>query len=501
MALTTEESAALAAGFVMPEDTDVVSGGDDAIRRNAVTALMHARKPTRGHVVAGDTMDTLEPGGWEVTNVLRARELGLPSERPGTLTIYGISVARSATFVSIEDTGKPSRTFSTGKINGVWAPWTELATVGPGGSASSGEALATPTTASRSILRDGITARKGGRIGTAGRGAVALRFDDAPAEFRNKVLPLLAARGLPFTRVMPSETIHADTIPSEEWAPLADACITYGGEVWNHGRTHDDATGHALAAEILGARDTLRALLPGLPIDCYAHPGGSAIKYDGHAPAYTPENWDTEAGQLIWASHGLASGYLQNSYYWPLDGQPRDGQISYSVDAYTADRAKQLVDRARDWRKGVVLMWHSNNLDGSGQMTTADFIATLDYIAAERDAGRLVVLTVSGLACADAGSDYRDDLLTVHEGATLAESFLYPQFRRNISGSTRELTATVTGTPGQTVTSRVGTSTRTHTIPAGGTLALRHPATIPTTATTLAVSIDAPTTDAHLWAV
>src|SRR5699024_8491979 len=104
------------------------------------------------------------------------------------------------------------------------------------------------------------------------------------------------------------------------------------------------------------------------------------------------------------------------SYYRPLDGILRDGQIHYSVDAYTLTRAKELVDRARDWRVGVVMMWHGHNLDTEGNMSTADLEAFLDYLAAERDAGNVLVLTKSGLGVADARSDQRDNALIASAG-------------------------------------------------------------------------------------
>jgi hypothetical protein len=152
------------------------------------------------------------------------------------------------------------------------------------------------------------------------------------------------------------------------------------------------------------------------------------------------------------------------------------------------------------------MMWHSNNIGASGKQSLADFTATLDYIVAQRDAGNIVVLTKSGLGVADLGSNQRDDILATHTGNPFSETITFPQYRQNIPGSTRELTATVTGTAGATVTSAVGTSTRTHTIPAGGTLNLRHPVTIPTDVTFasnsgLVVSINANTTNAHLYAV
>lgn len=344
------------------------------------------------------------------------------------------------------------------------------------------------------LIRQGIQARKGGRIGTAGRGVIALRFDDAPAEFVAKVLPLLEARGLPFTRVTTSESVNGVDLPAGTFDTMQEYSIRAGGEVWNHGRTHGEASGAELTPEISGALDTLRAAMPRLPIDCFAPPGGS-ISWGGYMPSNSVENYTTTiAGQMIMRLHGLVTGYYLDSYYWPIDGIMRDGQNHYSCDTYTVARATELIDRARDWKVGVVMMWHGHNLDTSGNMSTADLETVLDYLAAERDAGNVLALTVSGMAVADKSTDFRNDILSTHSGSDWSESLTYPQFRREIVGSTRELSATVTGTAGTTVTSKVGESTRTHTIPAGGSLDLRHPATIPTDSTSLVVSITGGTT-------
>lgn len=435
-------------------------------------------------------LGTLPSGLYQATNIVVARALGLPRERPGDILIAVVSASRNLIYKSLEEAGSPPLTFVTSFVSGVWAPWDQLNKVDAG-------------PVRREVLRQKLTARKGGKIGTNGKGVVALRFDDGPAEFVSKVLPLLVARGLPFTRVSTSESISGVPIDPAVFPAMQTYCIQNGGELWNHGKDHLNATGEtAIHANLIGALETLRTVMPRIPIDCFAPPGGSGMSYDGHMPSAAVTNWaDTYAGRLIMAHHALASGYFTDSYYKPIDGTLRDGQIHYSVDAYTLANAKVLVDRARDWKVGVVLMWHPDNLDGAGKMTAADLALLLDYIAAQRDADNVVVLTKSGLGVADLSSSHRDDILTAATGSPYSATVLYPQFRQNIPGSTRELVATVTGAAAATVTSVIGESTKTHTIPAGGTLKLRHCATIPLDATALTVSIDANTTAAKLLAV
>lgn len=355
------------------------------------------------------------------------------------------------------------------------------------------------------LLREKLRARKGGTIGAAGRGVIALRFDDAPTDFTAKILPLLRERGLPFTRVSTSDSIASteETITDADLTEMQAYCIADGGEVWNHGRDHANATGQAAIYDnLIGALHKLREKMPRIPVDCFAPPGGGSISYSGHMPSYTIANWgNTYAGHLLRGHHAISSGYLQDTYYRPVDGVLRDGQIHFSNDSRTVAATKTLIDRARDWKVGVVMMWHAHNLDTKDHMTTAGLIEVLDHLVAQRNAGSVLVLTVSGLGVADVASDQREDVLEATSGATFSETTLYPQYRQSIPGSTRELLATVTGTPGQTVTSTIGESERLHTIPSSGTLALQHVATIPTDVTSLTVSIDADTTGARLLAV
>ena len=444
-----------------------------------------------------DDLWALENVSRPVTNVVIARELGLPRERPGIVTSKALGTARIQYFESIEDGDQPSLRYKRQRtLGGVKQPWASDAGGSQGGGSDAGPVR-------RDILQQGLKARKGGTIGTNGKGSIALRFDDAPDDFVSKVLPLLRARNLPFTRVSTTKSISGTPVDPAVFPAMQTYCLDSGGELWAHGTDHLDASGEAaITVEIVDALADLRTKCPRLPIDCFAPPGGSGMSYDGHMPSTTVEAWsNTFAGRLIMGNYALAGGYFENTYYRPLDGVLRDGQIHYSTDTYDLARAKELVDRARDWKVGVVMMWHSNNLSEAGKMSMADFEALLDYVVAQRDAGNVLPLTVSGLAVADLNSSHRDNALVQSSGSPFTETILYPQFRQSLPGSTRELTATVTGGAGTTVTSVIGDATKTHTIPAGGSLNLRHVATIPVDAATFTVSINAPTTGAKLLAV
>lgn len=464
---------------------------NDGVTWNLVGAAWMNPTPLTGD----DDIDALTPGAHPVSNVNTARALGLPDEYPGIIEDFPVGSRGGLQLLYSLKTGAP--TYRRAKVNNMWGAWEAQ-----GAPAPAVEISAVTGLERREILRQGLLARKGGKIGTSGKGVIALRFDDAPAEFREKALPLLKELALPFARVTTSASIHDDVIDPAEFPLMQTYCLENGGEVWNHGADHKETTGEAAEANLIGALAQLREAMPLLPIDCFAPPGGG-VSYDGNMPSKTAENWATEIGHILLSHHALVSGYFPNSYYRPLDGVLRDSQNHYSVDAYNYDRVKQLVDRARDWHTGVVLMWHMNNPGTEGKMSLEDFEAALRYIAAQRDAGNILVLTKSGLGVADASTSWRDDLLATHEGEqAFSERIIYPQYRQQVPGSTRELTATVTGSPGATVTSSIAGMSREHTIPGGGTLMLRHLVTIPTDVdSTLTVSINAPCTDVHCYAV
>lgn len=431
--------------------------------------------------------------GYEVTN------RPIQDGNAGIIEVFEHGAGRLQRYTSIRATNQTMWT-RRGNAGGQWWDWTRI---DPGGIDIS--ASGTGTGGRREILQQGLRARKGNTIGTGGLGAVALRFDDAAGVFKDKVLPMLEARSLPFTRVTTTDRVGQEAGgENDTWANIQDYSIRAGGEVWNHGKTHGAAESPAaIDAEVSGALEVLRANLPRLPIDCWSPPGGQSSGWGGYMPADTIEQIaDSYAGQQIFAHHALASGYLKDTWYPTLDGVMRDGGLFYSSDIRDFAFLKNLVDRARDFPSGVVLMFHSNNIGTNDYITDAEFEQILDYIVAERNAGNLLALTVSGLAVADAESDKRRDLLKTSAGTNWSETIPYPQYRPGINGATVELIANVAGTAGATVTSTIGESTKTHTVPTGGNLELRHPATIPLDATSLSVSIaGGATADAHLYAV
>lgn len=463
------------------QDTRQAASIEAALDKAVSTASFY-KQP----VLATTDSTALGEGIYYATNASNATGAGMPDNYPGMLLSAPVGSSGGVqTYYSLL-----GRTFTRRKTGGTWSDW-----------------VASESNVSRrQLLQQGLQARKGGIIGTGGKGAIALRFDDYPVEFREKVLPLLAERNLPFTRVTTSESVHTETIEESEFSAMQEYSLQYGGEVWNHGRTHGNAVNMGdVQRELISPLKKFRDLMPRIPIDCFA-PAGGSVTYGGYMPANTIENYsETFAGQQVIEHHALVSGYFQDAYWWQLDGELKDGYNHYSMDAYTYERAVERASQARDNSLGMVFMWHPRTMEAEGRMGMEDFTRFLDWLVEQRDFGALEVLTVSGLAVADAGSDMRHDVLNLHsspdDAGIFSETVTFPRYRRGIPGSTRELTALVSGTPGQKVTSIVGESTRVNIIPDTGYLNLRHVCTIPLDIISLKITIDAKSDDVHLYAV
>lgn len=353
----------------------------------------------------------------------------------------------------------------------------------------------------REMLVDAFTARRGGSIGTGGLPVVALRFDHHFDSFITKILPLLVERGLPWAQSVNPENLGSGD-DNVTYTQLQEMCIQSGGEVWNHGGNHLDATGEtAIHTQVVGALEALQSNLPRLPIEGWAPPGLPSGGYDGYSPMQTPsEHADTYAGRIILGNHAAIAGYVPGMYR-VLDAQNRVGLIHATIDTATLATARGYVS-ACPAGMGVALMLHPNYLDQPGYMTTATLTQLLDWIVSERDAGRLQVISYSGLWAADSRSSHRHDLLAIHEANGDFSTTVALQRLRALCGGMRELTAKVKLTNPGTVTTQIGESHRSHVL-AAGSHTVRHIAPVPLDAETLSIEIigAVTVTDMHLYAV
>ena len=257
--------------------------------------------------------------------------------------------------------------------------------------------------------------RRGGVIGTGGKPAISLRFDHHLQQFGDKVLPLLKQYRLPWGQMINAGNIGKGN-DTWAWSKLAKEAHDSGGEVWNHALTHGDVNSEFQAdqAVTLGL-SRLRENLPSLWIDSWAPPGQP--NYMGFTNQSDPEKfYETYPGKLVLAQHAFVRGSYPGPHH-PLNGQNLIGQSHVTIDAQTSAWCQAAVRSARDTGSGLTMMLHSNYLDQSGYMTTNELAQVLEYIAARRDMGEIVVLSNAGILMADANTPVRQTNMLSNAGA------------------------------------------------------------------------------------
>lgn len=339
-------------------------------------------------------------------NTTTARNYPAQGLGEGVLRVFPVGVgAQSTTRVRQEwsvTAPWPGSSWHRVLTDGVWSAWAPLGG-DPNGSTKAD--LTAPGTPGASATRRATrlsTARKRllGGHGTAGQGAVALRFDDGHAEFKAKVLPLLRKHGLPAYIAVTDRLLTESGVAYSEVQTWA---INSGVEVTSHSRDHVDKTSEAdILSAIHTFGDDLEKSVGQIVVDTWTFPGGG--DFGGvNAGTYPSLYADTYAGRLILERYavpnGGSAGYLQ-----PLDGTPTVGQSHVTIEAYTLAQVQDMVRKAQARGMGVSLMMHPTRLDTTGYMSTATLDAAMAWLAEERDLGRLAVLTGTGLGFADASS-------------------------------------------------------------------------------------------------
>jgi len=263
--------------------------------------------------------------------------------------------------------------------------------------------------------REDYLRARGGPIGTNGLAAVALRFDHGLANFGTTILPLLTARQLPASLAVnpsPDNMAYAENA-GYGWADLRDWTMEKGIEVWNHSYTHADSFTDAeiIANAVTNPLAVFEIELPNSTIEGFVVPGGTA-DWQGWTPTNTVEHFGSGyvAGHAILSSHALCTGHLGGAV-WSLTGEVINGRRHLSSDAETSANIIATITRAQLVKGGVTIMMHPSLLNAGGGMSTATLTAVLDHIVAEREAGRLMVLTMSGLMGADVRSSYRHNVI------------------------------------------------------------------------------------------
>lgn len=402
-------------GFATPAGTDLISGGDNAITQNAnktaeaLTAIGTQSTIGNDMLEAGfDDVFTFPQGQYTIPNQYTANQIsGLPEATPGIVNVsknYGSPVASIVFYPHGREHHWETQTLN---VSGAWVPWRQHTGGSPDPAAN--EDLAHL----HNVRRAEFKRRRGGRIGTAGRAAIALRWDHGLVNFRDKILPHLRRLGLPGSMAMNSAGNRWILSESNGVSPedLESYAITSGVDVWNHSQTHGPAeTAEALRREIETGRAELQTKLPRIPIEGFVIPGVPSGNYAGFSAGETISRWNTTAGRYILGSHAVSSSHIDGTDM-PITGDQVIISRQYSIDSLDANTVISAIDRAIQHQAGMAIFLHPSQLDLSGRMSSADYVRILEHLADRRADGDLDVITMSGLSVADSTTDYRHDLV------------------------------------------------------------------------------------------
>lgn len=404
------------------------------------------------------------PGAWAITS--RSNVTGLPGAGAGVLEVvvnqaYSLSLQRFTERVANDDVRVWHR-YSL--LVGGWAgiEWSLLAPPSGGAGSSRVTDVQVSDHASRVEL---AASRRGGSIGTAGKPVFMWRFDHWLVAFRDLLLPILREFDMPATL-----NVNYDNMSNPQngggsitWEHV-QAWNQYDGiEIANHGATHTNAsTMESIYHEVVEGRRLLEAAMPRVAVETWQEHGSAyliASDLDGDTGldlGRDPSSFfESYAGRLVLAEHAVVEG-KNGSFYPPLTGRPQIGQSHYSMDRQTAAEAIATIQYAQSVGRGLTGYTHPGlmdqvnvggslypatyNEDGSVDfqgtdaasahyateaefrdamsaagnivhMPVKDFAEVCAWLAAERDADRLMVMTAAGGGFADKHHARRENLL------------------------------------------------------------------------------------------
>lgn len=262
------------------------------------------------------------------------------------------------------------------------------------------------------MIRDRHAAAIGAPVEVDTATPVAFVWDDWPALMRDLgIVTMAEANEIPITYAIPSRALQApyDAILGGigiTW-PEIDQWVQDGWvELANHSATHTTVLpASSMHDEIVTSLEELQAHSPTKPITSWVMP---TVEWEGFNSGATPDEWAGEAGQLILGHHAYATGKMEVLDYrtQPMTGTPIQGQDRIWVEAadLTTSSRQGLITRHYGTNRGVIISAHANNIGKTGRWTVAEVAAFFEWIAAERDAGRIAPMFLSEWAWSRVGA-------------------------------------------------------------------------------------------------
>lgn len=466
-------------GFAKPVGTDLIRNGDNAISQNADKAaelIQDAWWDFTEREVLLSTADiyNLPPKLYRPISNTAAGNMGLPSSNYGTLEV--LNAGDQGRTLVWHPISSDQRYYRNVRVGSTWQGWKEYRPVNPGSTGG----------VEREMRVAQANARRGGVYGTGGLAVLAMGFDHGTNNFMSKVLPILQEAAAPAMLGLNSQMYNPaymfnSSDNSTTFAQLQDMAVNNGISVWNHGRLHNGGG----APEIIGGRDELSVSLPRIAIENWMHTGAYGDFNSGNSFA---DYWENEIGSTIMNGHAYLTGDIQEPIK-QLSGQVTPGFDGEWIDAGASPLARvvTLVQEAQKRGGAVMTRMHPMYIDEDGYITTAQLRDFILWAAAERDAGRLLILTPDLVNIADAATSARRNLTDGIGGTGNQTRVISLSENALVLGSVNELQATVklatAGSVRLTATATNLSASRTVTVPDNTWVNVRTFFTIPLSAT------------------
>lgn len=228
-------------------------------------------------------------------------------------------------------------------------------------------------------------------------GLISFRFDDNDLTFYTNAFPALKERGFPCTMSYVANRVGA----FPERAKTTDAQILemcrWGNEIASHSYTHLNTpqTLNEMLKEVVESKleweNTTKC-----NVHNFVFPGTWDYQY-----GYGYPKFDSELGRLILRHYPFCEGY-EGSDINSRPIQQRYAIAHKMIDNSTLEQVKEIVDNVSGTNNGVIFLLHSVGNPSTG-ITTANFIALLDYIKSKQNQGLVDVATCTGLMAAGIG--------------------------------------------------------------------------------------------------
>lgn len=410
-AQVTPQVEQIAADYIASQPA-VVDAAAAAVDANPTINTLQSQAWYRGGVPIGADLSTLTVPGYYIVSAATTAASITPALPAGFANIGFVELlsATSNTYRAYRWSniaGSTRGVFQIEYQNGAWTAWRQLdaPVIAPPPAKTQAE--------ERQVRIDQARQRAGGKIGTDGLPTVVLRFDDWADDMEAKVMPRLRARNLPACWAATVDYIEDPAKGVQTWSTVSQ-WVRDGIELLGHSWTHNNASGlSAIQHEVIESADYIEGQVPAAAIDTWVMPGtgAGAATYGGFGIGDIVQNYySTDAGRMLLQRYPIICGAVPGRHM-PLVGTQAIGQTHTTFENDTAASAIAKLQSAMDAGAGITMMAHPVHLGGAvGKMTLADFDTFLDWIVAERDAGRLLVLTARGQAFADASVSRRLNL-------------------------------------------------------------------------------------------